>query len=56
MSRKRRPLGRQPKPVRKPVFTVRADVVKTALELADGDRRRIKVTGTNEVLVLNNPR
>jgi hypothetical protein len=35
------------------VVTVAGDVVALALELADGDRRRLRVLGPDSVLVLN---
>ena len=44
------------KPAPAPVWRVARDVGKLALQLADGDRARLQVTGPDAVVVHNRPR
>lgn len=44
------------RPTAAPVHRVSGDVRSLALVLAGGDRRRLEVTGPDQVLVRNRPR
>lgn len=44
------------RPADTPVWRVSGDVRSLALALAGGDRRRLEVTGPDQVLVRNGPR
>lgn len=56
MGRRKRMVEPKRKAEAYPVHKVEARVMKTAMRIAKGNRKRIEIVGNNEVIVHNNAR